>query len=459
MKRVQHDSSVYQPLLSVHTLGCSDSSLDELAASLLRYCGFGGVLIMLGTGEPSRTGRAGSRGALRTLHSRAPQAAEGQARTSGAVRSWPVTDPTGAPAGQLHCLLGRDGLAPDAGQLQLIEQVCQQLGVAFGQWQQAEQARTLRQELFDERTERRQVERALGLVFDESAIGMATVSLAGEAAGRFLAVNDALCHLTGRSAEELLRLTSAELTHQDDRAIGNSAMRRAMAGRRTPVRYRRRLLRADGSAVWVQVTTCPLFDDEDRPLYALQQIEDLRAREDAESELAARQDPLTGVLNSAALEESMVEVLDRARRLDTTGAVLVCDLGPLADAPDQAENIRRTVASTLGRTLRNGDIIARVAENRFAIVAEEVRPEHAASLARRITEAMRGSSQQTGSIDIGISVLSPDADPQVLFRQATEAMLTARETGQSYLLYQRSEVAEPYPSEVLYARPGWRAGD
>ena len=115
------------------------------------------------------------------------------------------------------------------------------------------------------------------------------------------------------------------------------------------------------------------------------------------------------------------------------------------------------MASTLGRTLRNGDIIARVAENRFAIVAEEVRPEHAVSLARRMTEALQDSA---AAVDIGMSVLSPDVeDPQVLFERATEAMLGARASGQSYLLYSRDEEQiDRIAREVLYATPGWRAG-
>ena len=130
-------------------------------------------------------------------------------------------------------------------------------------------------------------------------------------------------------SEQLLTLTYAELTHPDDRHAGSSALRRAIAGRRTPVRSRVRFLRADGSVVWVQLTACPLFDDEDRPLYQLLQVEDLSARADAEAELLASQDPLTGLLTGDALHERMVDVLDRARRLDTTGVVLVCDLDRL----------------------------------------------------------------------------------------------------------------------------------
>ncbi|HJQ00042.1 MAG TPA: PAS domain S-box protein [Jatrophihabitans sp.] len=451
-------SDVTELLLAVHLAGCSDDSLSRLADELLRAGGYTGVLIVLGEGELARTGRAGSRSALRVLTSRHAQ--HGPPATAGASRSWPIVDPTGGPLGQLHCLIGVD--ASSAGE-ELVTLVCDQLGIAARRLRLEQHAQDSYQLLLAEQADRRLAERAYDLIFDESAIGMATVSLAAGEAGRLVAVNDALCHLTGRSRSELLTLSCAELTHPDDRHGGNSALRRAMAGRRTPVRSRIRFLCADGGVRWVQLTACPLFDDADQPLYQLLQIEDLSPRAEAEVEIAAGQDPLTGLLTGQALDERMVEVLDRARRLDTTGVVLICDLDRLTGAAvgksaddHAADSIRRAVASTLGRTLRNGDIIARVAENRFAIVAEEVRPEHAASVARRMTEALRDGA---AAVDIGMSVLTPEvADPQVLFQRATEAMLDARASGQSYLLYARdSEQVDRISREVLYATPGWRA--
>lgn len=460
MKRPEDRTAIYRSLLSVQTSGCSPASLDELAERLLRQFGFGAVTIALGPGAgwAQRAGRAGSRGARRTLDARCPVTDDGPpaapARTQGASRSWPIEDLGGSQLGQLHCLLGRSAEPPSSQQLVLIELLCRQLGVAAGQLTLANRLHQAEQDLQGERTDRWLAERALELVFDESAIGMATVSLSPQDPGRLLSVNDALCHLTDRSAAGLLALTSAELTHPDDRAIGNSALRRAMAGRRTPVRSRRRLLRGDGGEVWVQVTACPLFDQDDRPSYAILQFEDLSPRQDAEVELAARQDPLTGLLTGEALDEAMVEVLDRARRLDTTGAVLICDLDRLAAAAGDPESARRMVARTLASTLRNGDLIARVTANRFAVVAEEVRPEHAATLADRITEAL---GEAAGSIDLGISVLTPaSSGPQTLFQQATDAMLGARQSGQRYTLYARPDPdTDTITSQVLYRRPGW----
>ncbi|MGI8664821.1 MAG: PAS domain S-box protein [Jatrophihabitans sp.] len=486
-----------QSLLNLHLTGCSAAGLDELAGALAGHCGFRAVLITLtgawaGT-ELEQVGRAGRRGAVKALLGRhqgpdadpmpvwrvgserarqlradhQPARLEATGQAGGATRSWPVPDLVGLPVGRLDCLLDQDVAPPDAAVEALIEQACYQLGAMVAAQLLRHQVGEQRRQLVEERVGRRQAERALGLVFEESAIGMATASLSAENPGRLLGVNDALCHLTGRTEAELLQLTMAELTHPADRAIGNSALRRAMAGRRTPVRSRRRLLHTDGSHVWAQVTACPLFDDSGRPLHALLQIEDLSPRQDAEVELAARQDPLTGLLTGQALDQAMVQVLDRARRLDTTGAVLICELtaSEAGDGETHSEGgaggnseqrVRQAVAQTLGRTLRNGDLIARIAENRFAIVAEEVRPEHAGSLAGRIVEAMAGRPDQLGSVDIGVAVLTPRvSDPQLLYHQATSAMLEARRTGQSFVLYSRPEDSEQSTTQLLYSRPGW----
>jgi hypothetical protein len=48
------------------------------------------------------------------------------------------------------------------------------------------------------------------------------------------------------------------------------------------------------------------------------------------------------------------------------------------------------------------------------------------------------------------------ADPDVLFERATEAMLDARDAGESYLLYHRdAERIDRIAREVLYSAPGW----
>jgi PAS domain S-box-containing protein/diguanylate cyclase (GGDEF)-like protein len=308
------------------------------------------------------------------------------------------------------------------------------------------------------REEARIARTGFATAFAESVVGMATISLDPSAPGRLLTVNDALCRLTARNAAELQELTFFDLGHPEDAHLGKSALRRAMAGRRTPFRARRRYVRPDGDIIWTQVTVSPLFDDDDKPLYAILQVEDLRARGEHEDEQVARQDPLTNLLNRDAVEESMTDVLDRARRLGTTGAVLVCSLGGSDDVSDDQ---RLAVAETLSHTLRGGDVIGRIGQNQFVIVAEEVRPEHLDNLAGRIRQALDKTEQKTGSrahTAIGVSMLTPRMEsPSVLLHQAEEASETPGAQSSSYVLYARREDGPPLiTKQVLYSDPHWQ---
>ena len=121
-------SDLVELLFAVHRAGCSSDSLAKLAAGVQSAGDFSGVLIALGEAGSARTGRSGSRGALRVLDGRLAE--PGPPADTGTARSWPITDPAGTELGRLRCLLGANA-APPAGELQAtIELVCGQLGVA-----------------------------------------------------------------------------------------------------------------------------------------------------------------------------------------------------------------------------------------------------------------------------------------------------------------------------------------
>ncbi|MDQ1738493.1 MAG: hypothetical protein QOE53_145, partial [Pseudonocardiales bacterium] len=111
------------------------------------------------------------------------------------------------------------------------------------------------QDLLSQRLDQLRIsDQTLRIAFEEGVVGMAMISLDRSDAGRYLRVNDALCRLTGYTREELLARPFEELTHPEDRGPTASAMRRAMAGRRTPFRTEKRFVRSDGSICWVRVT-------------------------------------------------------------------------------------------------------------------------------------------------------------------------------------------------------------
>jgi PAS domain S-box-containing protein/diguanylate cyclase (GGDEF)-like protein len=436
-------------LLQAHASTDTEAGLSQLLGWVSEHfkCTAIQLSVLRGDGSADVVAAAGDRGRRRWGRSR------GDAAES---RSWQVADTAGVAVGEL-AIRPPDALASwDKPTLARWEELLTHLGriteAALLQDRLVVQRRAT--ELAREETRIAQV--GFATAFAESVVGMATMSLDPGSPGRLLSVNDALCRLTGRTAAELHELTFFDLSHPDDVRLGRSALRRAMAGRRTPFRERRRYVHPDGEVTWTQVTVSPLFDDDDKALYAILQVEDLRSRKEFEEELQARQDPLTNLLNRDAVEESMTDVLDRARRLGTTGAVLVCSLG----SPDEISDPQRlAVAETLSQTLRSGDVIGRIAQNQFVIVAEEVRPEHLENLAGRIRQALDETEQKTPSnihTSIGISMLSPRVEtPSQILHQAEEASAEASSQATSYVLYARADEPQPDTTRVLYVDPNW----
>jgi PAS domain S-box-containing protein/diguanylate cyclase (GGDEF)-like protein len=393
---------------------------------------------------------------------------------SGEPESHPITGATGR---QLGWLTLERGPAADTGRFgeTALRLVLAQAGALLDNHQLTARLSAQEDLLLDRLDQLRASDQALQVAFEESVVGMAMISLDPATPGRYLRVNDALCRLTRYPREELLLRSFEEQTHPEDRGPTASALRRAMAGRRTPFRTEKRFVRSDGSTCWVRVTATPLFDDDDRPLYALAQVEDLSQRGEHDVELAARLDPLTGTLNSEAVEQGLVETVQRAHRIGTGCAVLVAELAGWEDmiagqdgSDGLADQLQVALARRLQGTLRGSDVISRVGDNQFVIITEEVGPEQVKAVAGRLEQALATPETIDGrefsmSANLGLSVLSGDpgddaGQSAALLRQARTALVQARATGGgSHVLY-LSDGAQPAvrTSRTLYVHPDWR---
>jgi len=125
-------------------------------------------------------------------------------------------------------------------------------------------------------------ERTLRRIFDQSPIGIALVALDL----RFLKVNDALCRITGRPAEELLRLGVPDITHPDDIGAGAAGGTRMLSGDIDQLVQEKRYLRPNGEVVWINMLARPVRDDTGRPLYFVGMMEDITGRKRTERALA-----------------------------------------------------------------------------------------------------------------------------------------------------------------------------
>ena len=95
----------------------------------------------------------------------------------------------------------------------------------------------------------RDSEAHLSGIFHQTGAGFAEIDLDG----RFLSVNGRFCAMAGRGREDLLALRMADITHPDDAEVSRAALQ-GVVRTGEPATVEKRLLRPDGSPLWVANT-------------------------------------------------------------------------------------------------------------------------------------------------------------------------------------------------------------
>jgi PAS domain S-box-containing protein len=113
-------------------------------------------------------------------------------------------------------------------------------------------------ELAQENSDRRNAEEALRAseerwrkLFETSSAGIALIS----PDGRYIAANLALQKMLGYTNEELQRLSSLELTHEEDRPATKAILAEYAEERRRDFRIEKRYRRKDGNVIWADVSS------------------------------------------------------------------------------------------------------------------------------------------------------------------------------------------------------------
>jgi PAS domain S-box-containing protein len=129
--------------------------------------------------------------------------------------------------------------------------------------------------------ELREREQRLKAIFTEAAVGICEADLEG----RFLAVNEKFCDISGYSRDELLVRRFQDLTHPDDVQADVDLYRRVQAGELQTYTLEKRYIRKDGAIVWINLTVSLIRDVLGNPQYGIGVVEDITARKQAEEEI------------------------------------------------------------------------------------------------------------------------------------------------------------------------------
>jgi diguanylate cyclase (GGDEF)-like protein len=175
----------------------------------------------------------------------------------------------------------------------------------------------------------------------------------------------------------------------------------------------------------------------------------LRQRRASEERLhhIALHDDLTALPNRLMLNRRLDEALSRHRRTATQLAILYLDLDRFKVINDSlghdlGDDLLCQVAERLRTHSREGDTVARMGGDEFAVLIENPKTlMDVSSCAQRLVEATSAPYMLAGTdcrvtVSIGISIFPNDgSDSQALLKAADVAMYRAKETGRNNYLY------------------------
>ena len=191
-------------------------------------------------------------------------------------------------------------------------------------------------------------ERRFRALFDEANVGIVLLD-PNDCIAR---TNRAFQEMIGYSEPELYNRSLVVLTHADDQALAEAALRSIHDGLQPQARFQKRYQRKDGQPVWVQVSTSALRNDEGNLQFILEIAENISAEKQAEVEMAE--------MRTRLLESGEVERMRLAQELhdgpiqDLYGAVFrLADFLAQEQSPTMQDNLKEVqgivkgVASTL----------------------------------------------------------------------------------------------------------------
>ncbi len=122
--------------------------------------------------------------------------------------------------------------------------------------------------------------------FDRSMVGMAAL----RPDRTWLEVNESFCRMLGYTQEEMYACSWVDLHHPDDLAESEVAFNRLVNGKDEEYSLEKRLIRKDGSLVYVRIAPRAVRNEDGSLAYAVSMIEDITERKRQEQALQAERE-------------------------------------------------------------------------------------------------------------------------------------------------------------------------
>ncbi|HEY0846909.1 MAG TPA: EAL domain-containing protein [Noviherbaspirillum sp.] len=317
----------------------------------------------------------------------------------------------------------------DEAQMRLLEEMAEDVSFAL---------ETIEQEVHRKKTE--DSLRKLSRAVEQSANAV----LITDRNGIIEYVNPWFCRITGYASEEVIGkspniLKSGETHPETYKRMWETIL----SGKEwTGELYN---AKKNGECYWCLEVISPLKDDRGEITNFVAVTEDISERKQTEQTIRhlAFHDPLTGLPNRRLFNDRLHQAAAKRHRKDNSFALMLFDLDRFKTVNDTlghdvGDALLKAVAARLLNGTRQGDTLARMGGDEFALIALEIlQPEDMARIAEKLLETLKEPFHLFGhelyvTTSIGITLYPNDAvDADALIKNADIALYRAKDLGRN----------------------------
>lgn len=142
-------------------------------------------------------------------------------------------------------------------------------------------------------------------IYNQAYIGIARVGLRN---GEFIEVNQRLCDILGYSREELIHMTTWDITHPDDLSTSLPERREFLSKKLDKLSTEKKYVHKSGSVIYANLTISLVRDANGNPDYFVSVYQDITERKQAEEQLRASEERYRAIYNQAFIGIAQVSI-------------------------------------------------------------------------------------------------------------------------------------------------------
>jgi len=265
-------------------------------------------------------------------------------------------------------------------------------------------------------------------------------------------VNDSYAHIKGRPANDLLGKTCYEALHGRTGVCEECVVEKTFRSS-DPCAKEKLVTTPDGSELWMEIYTYPVFDKNGRVSHVIEYARDITDRKMMEEEkkhlikklnYLSTTDSLTGLLNRRALNDILDHEIDRASRYSSDLSLILCDIDRFKLINDTyghraGDLALQAISESLKSALRKADVIGRYGGDEFMMILPETSLNGAKSLAEKIRAAVEntelelpGGKLNRLSMSIGVaSCCAAVENSDTIVARADTALYASKQAGRN----------------------------